>query len=139
MVLVVVLGAGRIDSCEERRASINVLARGSGGGSAIVIFSGNFGAGENVNGCSAPGDFFDAQAVAVIGVSARTAAIGGAGGAAFTIIDESIDAIVGHVAGGVVGIRRTRDTIVRGVKYNVVHRRTAEGLVLIRAIPVPIV
>src|SRR5205085_7553067 len=122
MVLVVILGAGGIDLGEQGRAAVDILAGRRADGCAVVVLGDDFGAGENVNGGRAAGDLFHAQTVAVVGICAGGAAVVGADGAVFRVIDERIRAIVGHIAAEVVRIGRAGNLVRRGGDVHRIRR-----------------
>lgn len=75
---------------------------GGRGSRAVVVFSNYFAPRENRDRGGAAGNFFHAQAVAVISVHARSTLVCGADGLVLRIVDQRIAAVMGHVAVGVI-------------------------------------
>src|SRR5215467_13234476 len=135
VVLVVILGAGRIDFGDQRGARINILPRRAG---AIVVFGDDLGAGEDVHGgrgiSANQRHFFDAQAVAVIRVGAGVAAVGGADGVILSVVNERVVPIVRHVAAEIIGIGRASDVVRGGVHADGIGRAARATITLDRTL-----
>jgi hypothetical protein len=88
-----------------------VLTRRSGRDGTVVVFRHDLGAGKNINGGGATCDLLYAEAIAIVTVSSRAATVGSAGDAAFAVVDESVLAVVGHVAVGIIRVWRAADAV----------------------------
>src|ERR1041385_2282699 len=92
-------------------ARVNKFVAGSRRGSTVEVFSDIEPARKNGDRGVAAGNFLDAQTVTVERVGAGTAAAGGTNELAFTIIDECVAAVVGHVSASVISIAGSVDTV----------------------------
>src|SRR2546429_96769 len=79
-------------------AAVNVFVRWRGRGGTVQIFGDDARAGKDGHSRGAACNLLDAESVAIVGICAGGAAVGGAGGAALTIVNEGVDAVVGHVS-----------------------------------------
>ena len=118
MVVVPVIGGAALDAGDALASGIDVFAGWGRGYDTVDVLGEHLRAKKNGNGGGAAGDFLHALAVAVIGVDAGSAAVARASGAVFAIVDDGIDAVVGHVSGSVISIAGSVDTVIGSVNGN---------------------
>src|SRR2546425_3660645 len=99
-----VVGGCARNGGDELRSAVDVFARGRGDGRAVEVLGDDLASRKDVNGGGAARGFLHAQVVAVVGIRARGARLGVADHAVLGVVYQRVQAVVGHVAGGVVGV-----------------------------------